>query len=921
MARNAAGTYTAPANSVNPAVEGTTIDEGDFNTLVDDIEAALTDSLDRTGKGKVTAHIDFDENASPGTPASGVGRLFGGSDSGLTTIFWKDSAGNTYNLLQGAASGLTYQFSTSTTTTVDPGNGVVRFNNATVSNVTEIAIDDLTASGADVSQFIVTWDDSGTTDRGRVFIQKRTAPGTIAIFRVSGALVDENGWTRLAVAYITHAGTFSANDPIAVSYGTPGAQGPTGSTGAAGANGTDPGVRWLFATSTTMADPSAGNIRLNNATLSSVTAIAVSASSGETGNPSVLAWLQALDDSTTSVRGTLIIRKASAPQNFAIYNITGLSTDNTTWLQLVVTHVSSSGSFSAADVLSVQFSRTGDAGAGTGSVTGITAGAGLSSSGVGSTGGTISVSGTLTSIEAVNAQTGTSYTIASSDHGRLVTLSNAASIAVTVPQATGSFGAGFYVDIANINAGVATLTPTTSTINGAASLILNRFLSVRLVSDGANWIALHGSSLRTQTTTVASAGTTDIGATASQRISVTGTTTITSFGTVPNQLRFVTFAGALTLTHNATTLILPGGANITTTAGDAACFSSDASGNWRCLSYQKADGTAVVGSGAASSASGVLARNVGLAVSAASSALTIALKGEDGNDPSGSNVVQIPFRSATATTGTITWRSITAATSLVVSSGSTLGVTSSTAFRVWVVAFDDAGTVRLGVILCTTYASSQVTIFPLQAMGIASSTAEGGAGAADNAQTFYTGTAVSSKSYTVLGYAEWNATGLTAGTWTTTNLSRVEVLTPQAALPSQPVQTVSCYTASGSSATTTTATNVTSTTMAITPSSPANVFRVSYSGKTNAAAGGAGVNTEAITNIARNGTAVGPINVIGVVSSSGTNMQTDGSVALDFIDFPNSATSVSYTLQHRGINTSAATGTAPIAGIVQEIMA
>ena len=46
------------------------------------------------------------------------------------------------------------------------------------------------------------------------------------------------------------------------------------------------------------------------------------------------------------------------------------------------------------------------------------------------------------------------------------------------------------------------------------------------------------------------------------------------------------FNGANTLTHNATSLILPGGANITTVAGDAAIMVSEGSGNWRCVSYQ-----------------------------------------------------------------------------------------------------------------------------------------------------------------------------------------------------------------------------------------------------------------------------------------------------------------------------------------------
>lgn len=94
--------------------------------------------------------------------------------------------------------------------------------------------------------------------------------------------------------------------------------------------------------------------------------------------------------------------------------------------------------------------------------------------------------------------------------------------------------------------------------------------------------------------TVASAATCDIGAATSQRVNITGTTTITSFGSQPGRLRFVTFAGALTLTHNATSLKLPTGANIVTTAGDAAVFLSDASGNWTCLAYMRANGKALV---------------------------------------------------------------------------------------------------------------------------------------------------------------------------------------------------------------------------------------------------------------------------------------------------------------------------------------
>lgn len=77
---------------------------------------------------------------------------------------------------------------------------------------------------------------------------------------------------------------------------------------------------------------------------------------------------------------------------------------------------------------------------------------------------------------------------------------------------------------------------------------------------------------------------------------VTGTTAITSIGTIGvGAWAKLHFDGILPLTHHATDLILPGGANITTAAGDEAEFVEYATGDWRCVNYTKADGTAVVG--------------------------------------------------------------------------------------------------------------------------------------------------------------------------------------------------------------------------------------------------------------------------------------------------------------------------------------
>lgn len=93
---------------------------------------------------------------------------------------------------------------------------------------------------------------------------------------------------------------------------------------------------------------------------------------------------------------------------------------------------------------------------------------------------------------------------------------------------------------------------------------------------------------------VASATTCDIGAAVSNYIRITGTTTITGLGTIASGVyRDVVFAGALTLTYNATSLILPTGASITTAAGDTAGFVSEGAGNWRCLYYTRASGQPV----------------------------------------------------------------------------------------------------------------------------------------------------------------------------------------------------------------------------------------------------------------------------------------------------------------------------------------
>lgn len=100
-------------------------------------------------------------------------------------------------------------------------------------------------------------------------------------------------------------------------------------------------------------------------------------------------------------------------------------------------------------------------------------------------------------------------------------------------------------------------------------------------------------------TDIASASTLSLPAGGGGVFNVTGTTGVTGISSAQGgrcvKLRF---AGALTITHHSTSMVLPGAANITTVAGDVAEFineaAADGSGsNWRCFNYERSSGSPV----------------------------------------------------------------------------------------------------------------------------------------------------------------------------------------------------------------------------------------------------------------------------------------------------------------------------------------
>src|SRR5216684_1378988 len=124
-----------------------------------------------------------------------------------------------------------------------------------------------------------------------------------------------------------------------------------------------------------------------------------------------------------------------------------------------------------------------------------------------------------------------------------------------------------------------------------ATLGTNTFTATQTFSPGSGAaIVVTVGGINEISQTLPSAATVAIGGAPGNYIFISDTTTITAFDTIQSGTeRTLEFQGSLTLTNNSTSLILPGNANIVTQAGDTAIVRSEGTGNWRCISYQRAN--------------------------------------------------------------------------------------------------------------------------------------------------------------------------------------------------------------------------------------------------------------------------------------------------------------------------------------------
>lgn len=169
------------------------------------------------------------------------------------------------------------------------------------------------------------------------------------------------------------------------------------------------------------------------------------------------------------------------------------------------------------------------------------------------------------------------------------------------PLAAG-FNSRFLLAINLINSGIE-----------ADNIASNAITTAKIINDAVTTAKLAHPVLFEKSSDIASATTTDLSTATGNAADITGTTTITAFGTVQSGAMFqLRFTGALILTHNATSLILPTGANITTAAGDTAVVESLGSGNWVLVSYQRKDGTPLSASGSGASIKTVMTKDATL---------------------------------------------------------------------------------------------------------------------------------------------------------------------------------------------------------------------------------------------------------------------------------------------------------------------
>lgn len=152
----------------------------------------------------------------------------------VTTGFDEVSAAITA-MTNGSAVGIPYTFST-TTTDADPGAGYLRLDNATQTSATTIRADLAGSDGADWTNVLATFDDSTSTVKGYLLLQKLADASKWLLFSLA-SMASPAGYRNFTVTNVagSAASPFANGDAIVMKFHRTGDKGDTGATGPSGA--------------------------------------------------------------------------------------------------------------------------------------------------------------------------------------------------------------------------------------------------------------------------------------------------------------------------------------------------------------------------------------------------------------------------------------------------------------------------------------------------------------------------------------------------------------------------------------------------------------------------------------------------------------------------------------------------------------
>jgi hypothetical protein len=97
-----------------------------------------------------------------------------------------------------------------TTTDADPGDGLLRLNNATYSSVTQIYVDVQEYNGTDVTDWLDSLDNSTGTPKGGIRLYQRSDQTNWADFSLT-SITTGVGYRKLNVVYNDHSGSFGVD--------------------------------------------------------------------------------------------------------------------------------------------------------------------------------------------------------------------------------------------------------------------------------------------------------------------------------------------------------------------------------------------------------------------------------------------------------------------------------------------------------------------------------------------------------------------------------------------------------------------------------------------------------------------------------------------------------------------------------------